>query len=238
MKKLFKHTSQSGMSYIELIVVLTIFSVLSGVVIYNYGDFQNRIDVKNLSSDIGLKIVEAQKSSLSGVFPPVAQQSQISYNWKPSFGVYFNLKNQSGPNLDNQSFIYFTDLNSQDELFDGSTCPGTGECLEKITITKGSSIQDLSVCYLGSPDPCPMSSIEDLTVVFSRPDSGAILSSMGSKLVGVSYVQITIISPALHTSTLNIYPSGRIQVDRLAPTTITKEGQEGGIDEGGEEKRP
>lgn len=213
MHKLFKKNGQSGMSYVELIVVLSIFSVLSGVVIYNYGDFQNRIDIKNLSSDIGLKIVEAQKSSLSGVFPPIAQRSQTPSDWKPSYGVYFNLTNDTGPNKDNKSFIYFTDLNSQDELFNTSTCPGNGECLEKVSITKGNSISNLAVCYQGNPTPCPMNKLDDLTVTFSRPDSGAILSSLGSRLTNVSYVQITIISPKLFTSTINIYPSGRIQVD-------------------------
>jgi prepilin-type N-terminal cleavage/methylation domain-containing protein len=213
MKELFKKNRQRGMSYVELIVVLSIFSILSSVVIYNYGDFQSRVDVKNLSSDIGLKIVEAQKSSLSGLFPPLSQRSQILSDWKPSFGVYFNLANQAGPNLDNKSFIYFTDLNSQNELFDTSTCPGSGECLEKIIITKGSSVSNLAVCYQGNTDPCPMNNLSDLTVTFSRPDSGAILSSMGSRLINVAYVQITIISLKSFTSTINIYPSGRIQIN-------------------------
>ncbi|WP_146755300.1 type II secretion system protein, partial [Shigella flexneri] len=64
---------ERGMTYVELIVVLSIFATISSVVIFNYGAFQDRIDIKNLSSDIGLKIVEAQKSSLSGQLPPVDQ---------------------------------------------------------------------------------------------------------------------------------------------------------------------
>ena len=47
------------MTYIELIVVLSIFAVMSSVVIFNYGLFQARIDIKNLASDIALKFVEA-----------------------------------------------------------------------------------------------------------------------------------------------------------------------------------
>src|SRR5687768_3941612 len=114
---------QAGMSYVELIVVLSIFSLLSGVIIYNYGEFQAKVDIKNLASDIALKIVEAQKSSLSGKLP----QAEVSPDWKPSYGVYFSLLDEDGE----KSFIYFSDIN-QDNIFDGTDC--TLECLEKITI--------------------------------------------------------------------------------------------------------
>ena len=55
-----------GMTYVELIVVLSIFSIMTSVVLFNYGAFQAKVDIKNLASDIALKIVEAQKSALSG----------------------------------------------------------------------------------------------------------------------------------------------------------------------------
>lgn len=226
MYKSSKKNRQSGMSYVELIVVLTIFSVLSSVVMYNYGDFQDRIDVKNLSSDIGLKVVEAQKFSLSGAYPPQAQQSQILSDWKPSFGLYFNLNNDGGPDKDSKSFVYFTDLDTQNGLFDSSKCPGAGECIEKITITKGSSIYSLGACHQNGADPCIMKEIPDLHVTFSRPDSGAILSSEGVRLTDISYAQVKIISPKLFTSVINIYPSGRIQVDASAPVAEKKDDKE------------
>ena len=77
----------AGMTYVELIVVLSIFSVLSSVAIYNYGDFQSSVDIKNLASDIALQIVKAQKDSLSGLLP----LQEIKTDWKPSYGVYFDL---------------------------------------------------------------------------------------------------------------------------------------------------
>src|SRR3989344_2168470 len=99
-----KQKYSRGMSYVELIVVLGIFTTLSSVAIYNYGAFQAKIDIKNLASDIALKIVEAQRSSLSGKLPPVTAQYPITSTWKPSFGIYIN------PSSDNKGFIYFTDL--------------------------------------------------------------------------------------------------------------------------------
>ena len=61
MKKLLKMQKNRGMSYVELIVVLSIFAVLSSVILYNYGEFQAKVDIKNLASDIALQIVQSQK---------------------------------------------------------------------------------------------------------------------------------------------------------------------------------
>src|SRR3989339_2191712 len=94
MNKLNKKIKKNGgMSYIELIVVLSIFSAMTSIVLFNYGDFQARVDIKNLASDIALKVVEAQKMSLSGQSPPQEQYNLIASpsTWKPSYGVSFDL---------------------------------------------------------------------------------------------------------------------------------------------------
>lgn len=198
-----------GMTYVELIVVLGIFSLMVSVVLFNYGVFQAKVEIKNLAGDIALKIVEAQKSSLSGKLPPPGHP--ITASWKPSYGVYFNLANDSLPNKDNKSFIYFADLDAssaQNNLFDGADC--TPECLEKITITKGNYISSLNVFYRGDSNP---HGLNDFTVTFRRPDSGAVLVSGGDRLLDVSYVQIAIVSPREPSAIIKVYPSGRIQVD-------------------------
>jgi len=196
------------MSYIELIVVLGIFSVLSSVVLFNYGAFQAKVDIKSLASDIALKFVEAQKASLSGKLPPLAQQSQISPTWKPAYGVYLD------PSFDNKSFVYFTDLNNptQNSFYDASACPGTEECLERITITKNNTISGLTVFYQGGTS----ASLSDLTVTFKRPNSAAIIKSTTVFTLPISYVQVSIFSPKAstnNTARIKIYPSGRIQVN-------------------------
>lgn len=196
---------QKGMTYVELIVVLSIFSVMSAIVLFNHGEFQARVDIKNLANDVALKIVEAQKSSIFGTFPSLAQQALIVSlsTWKPSYGVYFN------PLSDNKSFIFFTDLNSNN-LYEGSDC--TGECVEKISITKNNYISRLDVYYQDSTT----SSLNDLTVSFRRPDSTAFIQS--SQIIPplpspISYVQITISSPSSAQSTIKLYSSGRVQVN-------------------------
>lgn len=213
LSKKFKIQKNRGMSYVELIVVLSIFSILSGVVIFNYGAFQSKIDTKSLASDIALKVVQAQKDSSSGKLPPSGYS--VTSAWKPSYGVYFNLAPIGG---DDKSFTYFVDLEDdltaiptvQNGLFDGNTRDCTGECLEKIAITKGEKISRLDIFYQGSEK---VHSVDDLTLTFSRIKSGTIINSTPPPGDIVSYAQITIVSPNGAIAKIKVYPSGRIQVN-------------------------
>ncbi len=190
----------AGMTYVELIVVLSIFSVLSSVAIYNYGSFQSRVDIKNVASDIALKIVEAQKSAINGVLP--LSGGYNTDTWKPSYGIHFDVSSKLGA----FGFLYFADFNNNNN-FDDSNC--TGECLEYITITKGNYINKIESFTNSISTPIA----DTLTVTFKRPNSSAVFIYEGSKpLIGIDYVQITINSPSEAVALIKIYPSGRIQV--------------------------
>ncbi len=193
MKKwLKKINTQAGMSYVELIVVMSIFSVISGVAIYNYGAFQGKVDIKSLAHDIALKIVEAQKSSVAGKLPV-----SVSANWKPSYGVYFDI---TAP----KTFIYFADLNN-DKIYNEPA-------LDTIAITKGNYISYIASYSSSTQKLSPI--MTPLFVSFQRPDSSAIFtSSNGVPLSGFDYIEIRIQSPQSLTATIKIFPSGRIQVN-------------------------
>ena len=178
------------MTYVELIVVLAIFSLITAVTVFDYRGFQAKVDIKNLASDIGLKIVEAQKSSLSGVLP----LSGSDPTWKPSYGVYFSIATPT-------QFIYFVDLNN-DKIYNETS-------LDTINITKGNYISRID-SYTGIT-PTPITN--PLSITFKRPDSGASFTLNGVLLNGFDYIQITIISPTQITSKIKVYPSGRIEVD-------------------------
>lgn len=184
---------QSGMTYVELIVVLGIFAVMSSVVLYNYGDFQAKVDIKNLSSDVALKIVEAQKASLAGKLPT----QYITSTWAPSYGVYFDM---SSP----KQFIYFADLNNAS----GYEAPNF-ENIDTISITKNNYISKIEKCTdSGCSTP---TNINNLSITFKRPNSGALFT--GTSISGASYVRITLTSPKSATSVIKVYPSGRIQLN-------------------------
>jgi prepilin-type N-terminal cleavage/methylation domain-containing protein len=197
---------QKGMTYVELIVVLGIFSVLSAVSIYNYGAFQAKVDIKNLASDIALQIVEAQKSSVNGLLP-----ATYAADWKPSYGLFF-YTNPIDP-TDKNSFIYFTDADSSGfyNINDGKDADCRTECIKKTFVKKNNSISSLDIFCTGLSIP-----VSDLTITFSRLSSGARISSTDSyfnSCDNISYAQIGIASPDGASSVIKVYPSGMVQIN-------------------------
>jgi prepilin-type N-terminal cleavage/methylation domain-containing protein len=55
-----------GFSLVELIVVITIFSIMSGVSIFNYNKYRDNIETNNIAQDIALTIRQAQVYGLAG----------------------------------------------------------------------------------------------------------------------------------------------------------------------------
>ncbi|PIR68706.1 hypothetical protein COX93_02865 [Candidatus Nomurabacteria bacterium CG_4_10_14_0_2_um_filter_30_12] len=199
---------QAGMTYVELIVVLSIFSVMTSIVLFNYNGFQSKIDIRVLANDIALKIVEAQKAAVSGKLPPLALQSYINkVTWKPSYGVSFY---PDSP----EHFFYFTDLNNSN-FFNGLNC--NGECLNNIVITKGNTFKIYNCVTEACLDSDSILISTPLSITFKRPNSGAVFSFADSTSVttGFNHFKITISSadtPPI-TSDILVYPSGRIQIN-------------------------
>lgn len=203
------------MTYIELVVVLSIFSIISGITIFNYKQFQARVDLKNLATQIAQKILEAQKNAVSGklYFEPNGGQ-QPPVNWKPSYGVYFNL--QSGPNTGDKVFYFYADYLPRDGNFNDAPPSGSyvcdDECIEKITITKGSYISDVvdsgGISLKNTPN------VQNLHINFTRPSSSASFSAIPSGGMWTNtYIDIILASPnTSSTVTVRVWPSGRIEV--------------------------
>lgn len=191
------------MTYVELIVVLSIFAVMSSIALFNYRDFQAKVDIKNLANDVALKLVEAQKSAIFGVFPSLAQQALMSDvdTWKPSYGVYFNT------NVDNTNFVYFVDADNT-HTYQNSGC--SGECIENVSIQRGNTIQRIDVFYSGDNTAHEFTNVH---ITFTRPNLGAIFYSTLGVISNVYYAQITVAAPNGYDSIIKVYNSGRIQIN-------------------------
>lgn len=186
-----------GMTYIEMIVVLGIFSVLSTVAVFNYNGFQDRVDLSNLGSDIALKIMQAQNDSRSGTWTALASEG-----WKPSYGLYFE-----ADSTNDRDFIYFADYDNDGILDNAGGMDCSGECLQKITLTKGNRISDLLITAGGLED-----SVSDATVVFSRLNAEPIVSD-GGVIVQSADLKITAESPKGLQTFITVAASGRLEVD-------------------------
>ena len=194
-QKFKKVEFRKGMTYVELIVVLSIFSIMSAISLFDYRKFEAKVEVKNLANDIALQIVNAQKSAMAGKIP---EGLITTSSWVPAHGVYFDL---TEPNR----FIAFADVGS-DNIYGGDY-----ENESVIEITKQSFIKGIKV----EGGYCFGSEINDVSIVFRRPDSSALVSnSLIGNCSGFSFVDIYV-SSADNSATANIkiYPTGRIEID-------------------------
>lgn len=95
MKKSLKKNIR-GFSLIEFIVVITIFSIMSAVSIFNYNQYVSTIEASNIAQDIAITIRQAQVYGLSGsddgvnVFDITRDQSIRGVNFS------FDSQNPSG----------------------------------------------------------------------------------------------------------------------------------------------
>lgn len=190
------HNCQKGMTYTELIVMLAIFGIMSSVILVNYGDFNSKMEVKSLSNNIALKIVEAQKSAMSGKITGAS----FDVEKVPAYGLNFDT---SGNTENKKKFIYFADKNN-DGNYDN------GELLDTININSKFQIKSLKVFC------ATLKEANELDIVFKRPDSTASVDvnpSCGSDPVYYATINLGLLNSQVANSSVTIYPSGRIQIN-------------------------
>jgi Tfp pilus assembly protein FimT len=188
-----KRNYNAGFTYVELIVVLGIFAVMTSVVIFDYNKFEDQVNIKVLANDIASRIAEAQNSAVSGLNPNGIFISPT----KPAYGIYFDTTNTTT----SENFTHFADLNNA-----GYYESSSDSILDNTAITNGNFIKSVAVTGTGCP------AITNLSIVFKRPDSSALITSTPALTCTVTYAQIEISSLSGLTSCIQVYPSGRIQI--------------------------
>lgn len=168
MHKLRKSSTELGFTVIEMIVVISIFSILAGAVLFNYKDFNNTTDFSSAAQDIALVVRKAQTESIAGKYPTIGPtQNPVDASWKPSYGVYFE---------NNNKMIYFFDRNNDGKYTSfGEACLDKNtECLEEITLGKNRTFPKLCtyVDTSGAGQDCTLRSV---SVVFKRPFPDAVV---------------------------------------------------------------
>ena len=206
-----------GFTAIELITVISIFSIIASVSIVNFSAFTANINLQNLAADIALRAKQAQTQALAGAQPRTAAgHPSVGV---PRDGVYFSMQNLS-------RFAYFYDYN-HNGFFDETISErfsdpqnklcgfGSSECLDKVDITTGDKIEKLCINGGITSNDCFLSGNGSLHIVFERPNSDAIMHIDPPTLAGgvpVSSAQIFIISPKGQRKTISVTSLGQISV--------------------------
>lgn len=225
---------QRGVTFIELVIVISIFSIIAGTLLLNFSRFGRNITLQNLAQDIALQINEAQKNAISGrTNDLLATCDRLTSDCSPRYGVYFtalavgttpNLQSYAGPNggPGRTIFTFFDFIGGEfNNVLDYGWNPcGTGvntECLDNISLGQGNYISAICV---GSSNACDtdISDTLGLNIVFKRPFPDAIITADGGTPPDGStqyhYARITVTSPNADT------PSKDIVVTSLGQISI------------------
>ena len=163
-------TYQSGMTLVELIVVLTIFVLVTGLTIFDYKNFRTNISIQNLANDISLSIRKAQSYAIG------AHATGITFN--NGFGVHFTTAATAAGALSGSSkaFVIFVDgiiSGTPDTIYgynlSDTICGTSNECNEILSITTTDKIDAI---YLNE-SVVPIADTSSLDVSFLRPNPDA-----------------------------------------------------------------
>lgn len=225
LKNFHKNKYNSGMTLVELIVVLLIFAIITSVVMFSYSKFNSSMSLQNLADDIALTVRKAQSYAI-GVQGLFSDNSFFN-----GYGVHFRVAPVADPPLSgsNKSFVFFVDISATgDQIYNygaGSVCdvptPGN-ECLELITITSADRISAINIFTTGSP--IEMDEDGSLDISFTRPNPEATFcykETAGpggcSESTEISYVEIKVLNPRNEEEeaikTITVTNTGQISVN-------------------------
>lgn len=153
-----------GFSLIEMLVVIGIIVMISGVVLSNNARFGGVIQLQNLAYDIALTIRQAQVYGIS------VQRFNTTTTFAAAYGMHFAM---SSPN----SYQLFGDVSSP---ANGIYDPGgvTPELVQSTTIQAGYTIAGLFATPPGGSEI----SVSSLDITYRRPDPDAYISRNGDVL--------------------------------------------------------
>lgn len=200
MKNLITKGISKGFTIVEMLIVLAIFSVLTAIVIFNYGNFNSQTIMTNMAYEVALTTRQAQVYAL-GVR---ADQTEVTDNFDNRYGVFFT---NPGEGV-GKDFIFFIDRGAADDDYSGTEepgiCDGTGgaddcfecttgdECLERLSLTRDIYID--SILVSDSNDPFSGStSLNQMTVTFERPNPNAIIVDPTSTAPRTEYESAAVI---------------------------------------------
>ncbi|OGZ06048.1 MAG: hypothetical protein A2845_01345 [Candidatus Lloydbacteria bacterium RIFCSPHIGHO2_01_FULL_49_22] len=195
----------AGFTLLEMLVTLSIFVIITSTLLISYSGFNKHLSVDTLAHEIGQWIRDAQVSAMS------VKSARTVAGMYPGYGVHFTLS-------DPGKFIFFADLDSDDQ-YDPGVCGAAGsECEREIVLTQGNKIDALCGVTTGGIftakclSPNGASSVFD--IVFTRPDPDAVISGdlNGGASSGYSSARITIVSLQGYRRTVEAWITGQISI--------------------------
>src|SRR5574343_508338 len=184
-RKVLKY--QKGMTLVELLVVLSIFAVVSMTVAFNYNSYKSNTSTNVSAQNVALSIREAQGYAM-GVKSVVISDRGIF----PGYGVHYSLTESSRISGGPKSFVLFADIPANinnpsdkgDSVYNYPAGSGSDETAcnsstidygnESVSVTELSGGDIISgVCANEECDSDSYNTAGSLDIVFHRPNPDA-----------------------------------------------------------------
>jgi len=179
-------------------VVLTIFGIMTAVVLANFPAFRDKTALDLIAQEIATTIRQAQVYGIG----TRAAGTESDY---PSYGIYFDPTNSNPANfgLDEKSFVLYGDKGTTPGSYDSAD-----SLIEKFMIRGAANIEALQGC---TGDCSLPTSLIDLNILFQRPYPEA---SFGAAAYG--YVKIVIKSTRTEAGrAIEVWNTGQIVVKNI-----------------------
>lgn len=233
-----------GVTFIEITIVISIFSILAGTLILNFSKFSRNVSIQTLAQDIALQINAAQKDAISGLTSPlIFGCDRTTSDCAPRYGLYFipsdstvmtkfiNTDSPAGTLVAGKHIVRFFDhvdatfVGGPNGIYDASVAMQCGslvnlniECLDVFSVGQGNFIT--SICGKLANDStagdlvCDSTQIEGINISFKRPFPDAIIKNDAGD--DYAFVRITVTSPNIDTLPRDIVVTklGRVTIER------------------------
>lgn len=207
----------SGFTLVEMLVSLSIVSLIMLTVLFNYSSFNDRLALSSAAQELAIVIRQAQTYGLT-----VRETKSTTRVFDKAYGIYFD--SRSGSNR-YKSYYLFVDLDG-DNAYDvgtGNCGEVTTECIEKITMRNEIRVSSISVpsqvpavINTQTGVSCSTSNQSISTITFLRPNPDANINFYNSSWVlttgPCTKGSIVLISPKGKRLTITIENTGQVYV--------------------------
>ena len=183
-----------GFTLVELLVSISIFTVITTMAVYNHSQFNGSVLLTNLAYEVGLSIHQAQFYGIS-----VRQNAATAFD--SGYGIHFDPASPT-------SYILF-----EDKAGGVSHARDAGDLdLQVFAISKGNKIN--KVCVNGT---CGQLAVD---ITFLRPNPDAYFTQGGSGSLIGGKVDVCVKSPQGTARRVTVESTGQISIGNDGPPAI------------------
>lgn len=197
-----------GFSVLELVISISIFLIVTSIILVSQHRFGGNILITNLAYDVALSVRQAQVYGIS-------VRESLPGDFQKRYGIHF------GPSA---YYVLFVDINEDGRYDilanDSNGCvknPPQGhspECVSFFKIERGNFISRFCGDSGNCTDSGDQSRIDSLDIVFHRPDPEPTIATFraGAIVSNPQSASITVSSPQGLQKTINVFGSGQVSV--------------------------